>query len=281
MHAIVLSHFQAEPLLDAWQSGSSVEAASFDLGLSQSPTRLADSGLQLPDGTCLGWDKVQQISDSDSLCFRVIDGEIEPIRGYSQETERTHQLYPTQSAPALLISGFTMHRIRDVTPERGARNMVQALAPIRGRVLDTTTGLGYATIEAARDADEVVTIELDPTAQEMARLNPWSQPLFTQKNITQRIGNSVELVPEFPEQHFSCVIHDPPAVNLAGDLYAGSFYRALHRVLCKGGRLFHYVGDPNSASGGRVTKGVKQRLLEAGFSRVVPKPGAFGLLAYT
>jgi predicted methyltransferase len=146
--------------------------------------------------------------------------------------------------------------------------------------LDSATGLGYAAIEAAKTATQVVTIELDPIAQEMARLNPWSQSLFTQSNIEQRMGNSADLIPEFPEQHFSCVIHDPPAINLAGDLYGATFYQALHRVLQKGGRVFHYIGDPNSGSGARVTKGVKQRLAEAGFSKVVPKPEAFGLLAY-
>jgi predicted methyltransferase len=210
----------------------------------------------------------------------VIDGALEPIRGFSEPTQRVHQLYPTQSAPALLISGFTMHRINDTTPEQGARDMVSALGRISGRVLDTATGLGYAAIEAATTATEVVTIELDPVAQEMARLNPWSQPLFGTDKIKQLIGDSAKLIAALPAESFSCVLHDPPAINLAGDLYGAAFYRELYRVLHKGGRLFHYIGDPNSASGSRVTKGVKQRLAEAGFSKVAPKPEAFGLLAY-
>ncbi|HEX2879677.1 MAG TPA: hypothetical protein VHO25_09065 [Polyangiaceae bacterium] len=280
MTLVVLSHFQAKALLHARQQNECVVRSSFDLGMTQREIEVVPAGVLLPDGSCLAWNKVQLIGDNDSLCFQITNGEVEPIRGFSEQTQRTHQLYPTRSAPALLISGFTMHRIRDVTPEEGAREMVKALGPIRGRVLDTATGLGYAAIEAARSADEVVTIELDPVAQEMARLNPWSQALFTHDNIRQRIGNSAELVHELPEQHFSCVIHDPPAINLAGDLYSASFYATLHRVLQKGGRLFHYIGDPESASGSRVTKGVKQRLAEAGFRKVVPKPAAFGLLAY-
>lgn len=277
---VVLSHFQANPLLQAWKRGEGAVATSFDLGLSSQEAQLAAAGVQLPDGTWLNWEKVQQISESDSLCFRLVAGHLESIRDYSEETQRTHQLYPTASAPALLIAGFTMHRIRDTTPEQAARDMVRALGRLSGRVLDTATGLGYAAIQAAQDAEEVVTIDLDPAAQRMAALNPWSQPLFTSNKIKQLIGDSSKLVPNFPADRFSCVLHDPPAINLAGDLYGATFYRALHRVLQKGGRLFHYIGDPDSKSGSRVTKGVKQRLSEAGFSKVVPKPEAFGVLAY-
>lgn len=280
MALVVLSHVQATALIEAWKHDQREVICSLDLGLSTGSLQLDDSGARLPNGQSLSWEALHQICDHDTLCFRIVEGAIEAIRGFSEQTQRTLQLYPTASAPALLISGFTMHRIRDTTPERATADMVRALGRIGGRVLDTATGLGYAAIEAAKTAQEVVTIELDPVAQEMARHNPWSQPLFTQSNISQRMGNSVDLVPQLPEQYFSGVVHDPPAINLAGDLYSASFYRALHRVLQKGGRLFHYIGDPDSSSGARVTKGVRQRLAEAGFSKVVPKPTAFGLLAH-
>jgi predicted methyltransferase len=280
MTLVVLSHFQAKALLHAREQHERAVTSSFDLGMTELEIQLDATGAWLPDGSCLAWAKVQQICDDESHCFRLGSGDLEPIRGFSEETQRTHQLYPTQSAPALLLSGFTMHRIRDTTPEQGAHDMVKALGPIRGRVLDTATGLGYVAIEAARSADEVVTIELDPVAQEMARLNPWSQALFRNDKIQQLIGDSAQLILDQPADSFFCILHDPPAINLAGDLYAESFYRALHRVLQKSGRLFHYIGDPQSSSGSRVTKGVKQRLSEAGFSKVVPKPEAFGVLAY-
>jgi predicted methyltransferase len=44
--------------------------------------------------------------------------------------------------------------------------------------------------------------------------------------------------------------------------------------------LFHYVGDPESRSGSRITRGVMRRLQEAGFKRVVRQPRAFGVVAY-
>jgi hypothetical protein len=40
------------------------------------------------------------------------------------------------------------------------------------------------------------------------------------------------------------------------------------------------VGDLKSRSGRNVVKGVARRLQEAGFSKVVRKPQAFGVVAY-
>jgi hypothetical protein len=68
--------------------------------------------------------------------------------------------------------------------------------------------------------------------------------------------------------------------SLAGELYSRACYEELYRVLKRKGRLFHYIGDLESRSGRNVARGVVRRLREAGFSRVVRKPGAFGLVAY-
>jgi predicted methyltransferase len=187
---------------------------------------------------------------------------------------------PTEAAPALLISGFAMHRILGTTPEKAAKDMVHTLAPIAGRVLDTATGLGYAAIEAARSADEVVTIELEPMAQQMAQANPWSQQLFDNPKVTQLMGDSFEVIERFAPDAFNRIVHDPPAINLAGDLYSEAFYGKALRILGRSGRLFHYIGDPRSKSGARVTDGVVRRLQSAGFRRVDAKPAAFGVVAY-
>jgi len=104
-------------------------------------------------------------------------------------------------------------------------------------VLDTATGLGYTAIEAARTAEHVITIELDPAALEMARANPWSQALFTAPNIKQRIGDAFDVVETLKDETFHRIIHDPPAFSLAGHLYSTDFYRELYRVLRPGRRL--------------------------------------------
>src|SRR5260370_3769300 len=160
---------------------------------------------------------------------------------------------PAKGAPSMLIAGFVMHRIKDVDPMQDTLRKIAAISPIVGRVLDTATGLGYTAIEAAKTADEVVTIELDPGAQEIARLNPWSQALFNSSKIHQIMGDAYEVVQTFEDGSFARIIHDPPTFSLAGELYSGAFYRQLFRLLKLGGRLNHYFGDPNSKASCGVT----------------------------
>jgi hypothetical protein len=177
----------------------------------------------------------------------------------------------------MLVSGIPMHRIKATDPIADTRAKVRTVAPVRGRVLDTCTGLGYTAIEAAKTADEVVTIELDPAALEVARANPWSRALFEDTTITQVAGDAFEVVPMLEGASFDIVIHDPPQFALAGELYSLEFYRQLHRVLKPRGRLFHYAGDPESKMSGNVTRGVIRRLEEAGFRTVKRRPAAFGV----
>ena len=188
-------------------------------------------------------------------------------------------LMPTTGAPTTLVSGFSMHRIKGTEPWADTQAKAQAIAPITGRVLDTTTGLGYTAILAARSASEVVTIELDPVGLEIARQNPWSHELFDRPNIQRIIGDAFEVVATLGEATFDRIIHDPPYMTLAGELYSEEMYRRLYRVLRKGGRLFHYIGDPQSASGARTTAGVIRRLEAAGFSRITRRAEAFGVVA--
>jgi predicted methyltransferase len=208
-----------------------------------------------------------------------VDGQAEAVRAFSETTGRAFSLYPTRSAPTMLISGIPMHRIKDTDPYQDTLAKLRALGPAGGRVLDTATGLGYTAIQAARTAEQVVTIELDPAAREMCRLNPWSQELFTRANIELHLGDSFDQLEQMQAGTFSSILHDPPAFALAGDLYSADFYRLAWRALKPRGRMFHYIGDPQSKSGAQVTRGVVRRLLEAGFTRVEPRPLAFGVLA--
>ena len=277
---IVLSHFQIEPILAARQKGQQTIEVSPDLGLSRVTVTLTPEGVIFPSGEQLSWQNIEKIKKSQTNCFLLENGSIKAIQVFSEETNRVCSLLPTRGTPTMLIAGFTMHRIVDIDPMQDTLKKIATISPIVGRVLDTATGLGYTAIEAARTADQVVTIELDPGAQHIARLNPWSRELFDNPKIQQLMGDAFEIVPTFEDESFSRVIHDPPVFSLAGELYSGVFYQQLFRVLKRGGRLFHYIGDLNSKSSGKITKGVLRRLQEAGFSRVVRKPEAFGLVAY-
>jgi predicted methyltransferase len=275
----VLSHFQTDVLLAAREASRSSVLVSPDLGLTEVEVVIDAAGARFPAGHTLGWDAVQEIHKTTNSCFLVQGGRAGRIQLFSELTNRLYTLMPTGGAPTLLISGILMHRIKGTDPYRDTREKIRALGSISGQVLDTATGLGYTAIEAARYADAVLTVELDPAVLEIARLNPWSRPLFENERILQSIGDSFDVVEKLGDGSFSRVIHDPPTLSLAGHLYSGAFYGELHRVLSRGGRLFHYVGDPDSRSGRSTTRGVIQRLQEAGFSRVERRPRAFGVMA--
>jgi predicted methyltransferase len=279
MQLIVLSHYQAKPLLDARASGQATARISLDLNLTQSDVALDEEGVLLSDGQRLAWIVIENIAASENGCFFIEGNTATKIQAYSEQTSRTYSLYPTQLAPTMLVSGLPMHRIKDTDPHRDTLSKIKAVALTRGRVLDTCTGLGYTAIEAAKVADEVITIELDPAAQTICLSNPWSQPLFDNPKIRQIIGDSYDEVAHFDDATFSRIIHDPPTFALGGDLYSGAFYAELFRILKPGGRLFHYVGDLNSSFGSRVSRGAVERLKRAGFKEVTPRPEVFGLVA--
>ena len=277
---IILSYVQAQPLLEAKRKGQSAANISLDLGLTTTTVNITPEGVLFPNGERLNWQAVEKMKKSTVNCFLVENNDARAIQVFSEYTNRMCSLMPTEGAPSMLIAGFLMHRIKDVDPIQDTLKKVAAIAPIVGRVLDTATGLCYTAIEVAKTADEVVTIELDPGAQEMARLNPWSQALFSNPKIQQVMGDAFEVVQDFADESFSRILHDPPTFSLAGDLYSGAFYRQMYRVLKRGGRMFHYIGDPNSKASGNVTKGVMRRLQEAGFTRVVRRAEAFGVVAF-
>jgi predicted methyltransferase len=276
---VILSYFQARQLIEARESGRTSVRVSLDLNMTESDVTLQAESVVFPSGESLDWKSIEEICDNETNCYRVEGNRLRAIKGFSESSGRVYGLMPTASAPTMLISGIPMHRIKDTNPYQDTLAKIKAIAPIRGDVLDTTTGLGYTAIEAAKTARHVTTIEIDPTAQEIARFNPWSRALFGTSNITQIIGDAFEEIGKFEPESFSVIIHDPPMFSLAGDLYSLAFYQQAYRVLKQNGRIFHYIGDPESKSGARVTAGVLRRLQDAGFKHVVRAPRAFGVVA--
>src|SRR5256886_14685907 len=260
---IVLSYIQAGSLLKAKQQGITSAQISPDLGLTTVMVTLTSEGVAFPHGEHLDWQSVEKISKAEVNCFILEDNAARPVQVFSEYTNRVCSLMPTRGAPSMLIAGFVMHRIKDIDPIQDTARKIAAISPIGGRVLDTATGLGYTAVEAAKTADEVVTIELDPGVLEIARLNPWSQALFYSPKIHQIMGDAYEVVQSFEDGSFARIIHDPPTFSLAGELYSGVFYQQLFRVLKRGGRLYHYIGDPNSKASGGGTERCVYRLQKA------------------
>ena len=276
---LVLSYIQAIQLLEAKNSQKSTAVISTDLNMSKTEVNIDPRQVTFLDGEVLAWPAITEIAGTPNACFMIHDHHIRRIQAFSQVTNRYCSLMPTRLAPTLMIAGFPMHRIKETDPHEDTLTKIRMLKPVVGHVLDTATGLGYTAIEASKTAIQVTTIELDPAVLEIAQLNPWSQQLFRNPRISLLIGDSSEVIQELSNDSFSRIVHDPPSFSLAGELYSGQFYKELFRVLSRGGRLFHYVGDLQSSFGRRTIRGVVRRLVEAGFRHVMPNPKAFGIVA--
>ena len=270
----------AAQLLSALAAGEPAAVASLDLGLTTRPVSLAGDRAMLA-GIAVPKAELARVAKIPGQCFEATAAGLRPMREFSAATGWVRTLLPTADAPTTLVAGFAMHRLQGTTPLADTRAKVAALRRPRGRALDTATGLGYTAIALARTCSEVVTVERDPAAIALARRNPWSADLFANERIRLELGDVAERVREFDAGRFAVVLHDPPTVQLAGELYGLAFYRELRRVLRPGGRLFHYVGDPASRSGGRAAAGVLKRLGEAGFVGLRRVPNALGIVGET
>jgi uncharacterized protein len=253
---------------------------SLDLGVSRTPIVTTATGLQTSGGL-LRWEDIDTIADDEHGCYELSAAGCERIQCMSSMTGRLASLYATSGPPALLLSGTLMHRIKGVHPGQDTQLKLAPLPRLQNcRVLDTATGLGYTTIEAVRrGAASVHTVELDPAVIQMQRRNPWSAELFLSDRIDRQTGDIAQVIEDFEEDQFDRILHDPPVLELAGDLYGGAFYRQLHRTLSRRGHLFHYIGNLDSPSGKRTVPGVILRLEEAGFTDVKRRPEAFGVSA--
>ena len=251
--------------------------ASLDLGRSETEVSLSEGQVLLTGEVSISLDNLRRIADSErgarkrsrDAVFAVLAGEVEKVIRFSEATRRTYKLRPTADWPALEISGILMHRIAGTTPRKDAEAKLRLVSPVRGAVLDTCMGLGYTAILAASTADSVTAIEKDENVIEMARLNPWSQPLFENSKIRLIQGDAAEIVPGIGDATFDIVNHDPPTLSVAGELYADAFYAHLLRILKPGGKLLHYTGAPGSR-GRRVdlNGSVSRRLARIGFTAV-------------
>ncbi len=273
---MIISHFQTRSLVG--KNTPSTMSLSTDLNRSYVQISKTKSGWELPNGEILTFSQVETINQDENNCFVFRDGKLEKAGLYSERTNRYYSLMPTEKAPTMLISGIPMHRIKDITPVEDTDHKIKALGKPYGTVLDTSTGLGYTAIQAAKTASKVITVEFDPIVLSICCLNPWSIELFTNPKIFQLIGDSWDLAHIFPERTFNAIIHDPPTFTLAGHLYSQSIYNIFFRILKDSGRLFHYIGNPDSRSGAIIGRGVVERLKRAGFS-VIPKPQAYGVVA--
>ncbi len=209
--------------------------------------------------------------------WRNADGSLVALQFHSPDTNKTYALVPTGDWPTLSISGIKMH---PSSPKASTEERMRLLKPRQGNALDVCTGLGYSAIALAKKATLVTTIECDENVLEIARWNPYSRELFENSKIELVVGDATEKIKSLPSGFYEFVCLDPPRFPLGAELYSLAFYKQLYRVMARGGKLFHYTGNPFSRNRKKsFLKGVAQRLREAGFQRVQWHGDALGFTA--
>ena len=265
--AFVVSGRTARRLLDA--PAGAIEV-SLDLGLTRCEVRVEGGVIRLPDGTSVTADALAGAFRDDEDCIEIAAGSCLKVYRFDPERGKYYKLFqPFEDlAPTLVIAGRTMHTIVGTDPWDDAAQKVGAMGRgRRGACLDTCFGLGYSAQLLARAGwGRVVSCEVDPNVIECAAVNPWSRGALEDPRIEIVQEDVREYVACCPDGSLSAVFHDPPTVHLAGELYGPAFYRELARVLAPGGALYHYVGAPGARAGRDHTRGVMQRLREAGFT---------------
>jgi hypothetical protein len=240
----------------AVKQGKSETESTLDLGLTKTMLKLGKSGFFLGETEI----KLPKLRDDDKSCYVAVNGELQKVVYFSEETKGIYRLVPTSEKPILQISGTSMHKMEFV--ERIKRDK------LKGKVLDAGSGLGYTAIAAAETADEVVTVEFDSAVLEMQKLNPYSQKLFTSKNIKQVNADIVAEIAKFNDNEFGFIIFDAGTPRSSGEFFSLANYRQAFRVLKKGGKLYHYLPMHHVSRGRDFGAEVIARLKQAGFSKI-------------
>jgi predicted methyltransferase len=246
---------------------------SLDLGISekritldnQDYFRVADQKIPFPDPN------IWQDDKRTILIYEEISWK--PWQYFSPETQKLYKMIfvAPHIPPTIEISGIKMHITKNSNPAEDTKDKLKSLGKINGIVLDTCMGLGYTAIEAARSpyVKMVFSCEADQNVYRMCQQNPWSKDIFNNPNIKPEIIQVETYVQKIADGFFTAIIHDPPRFALAPQLYAENLYQQLFRILQRGGRMYHYTGDPNKRTRKRsLAEKTKMLLEKVGFREV-------------
>jgi len=267
----------ASHILDAIAEGKGSVTLSVDLNKSIRSFAISEAQVMFDAHNRLTKKELLWISRKPKRVFVL---ENDTLRTLEYRTDAYYKLVPTQHAPTVEIDGVKMHRSKGIDPFQDAKLKVSQVVREGKRVLDTCGGLGYTAIWAVRlGASEVVSVERNEFIRKLRIENPWSEEL-TNRKIKLISGDVAEYMSFFETESFDSVIHDPPRFSLAGELYGEVFYRELHRVLVRSGKLFHYTGNPYLVRRGNTfLLNTAKRLRSVGFNKVSAKEHLLGVKA--
>ena len=267
---VVLSGFHLKTLLAHPHHGTL--GMSLDLGLSRSAVGIAEEFL-FPNGERLARAVAAEVIRKRNVhdCHELAGGRLRWLYGFDEKEHVACKLYEPAIdwPPTLMINGAFMHAVATTTPVREAEAKVRSLRPKGGRVFETCMGLGYCTQALLRaPVARVIACEISQEVIALARRNPWSQGALRDPRVVVLPGSALDAAGELAPGSIDSVLHDPPTLHRAGELYSAEMYRALLRALPKGGRLYHYVGTESERTRHRYRQGVIRRLRAVGFSRI-------------
>jgi len=214
-------------------------------------------------------DAVYLLDESNNLYYKKTSRS-KPLK-LSIFQEHFYNLRVFNNIPVLEIDGLRMQVMKGfATPLEYSDAVANALGIRKNaRVLDTCAGIGYTALAAARRGAFVKTVEYSNAVLELARYNPLSKGLFESKNIELISGDISEKIKEFETASFDFIIHDPPRISRAPQLYSIDFYRQCKRVLKPKGKIYHYTGSLGAKTRGRnVAAEVSKRLSIASFANI-------------
>lgn len=215
----------------------------------------------------------------EDTCYVLEKGSLQKLALFSDETNLYYKLVPTIDWPTITLSSVPMHRHTKVSPKQDTLLKIREISPVKGKVLDTCCGLGYTSILASKEADEVYTFERDKNILRIAGLNPYSQELFNNKKIKISQKDIFEAILSFKNNFFDRIVHDPPTFKQSPLLYSEKFYLEMFRVLKKGGVVYHYAPWPGKTKGEVFYKRIIRNLKECGFKQVEYKIDSCGVRA--
>lgn len=216
----------------------------------------------------------------ENTVYTIHEGKVLAVELFSNESNLYYKLRPTKDWPTLMLSSVPMHRFVTSTPKMDTESKINSIRPIKGNVLDTCCGLGYTAISLAKNGAESVTcFEKDPYVLDICKYNPYSEELFTNEKITLKNKNIFEEIKEMENESFDRIIHDPPTVSFAKELYSIEFYQELFRVLKKGGKLYHYAPSPGKTRGVEFWKSMIKLMKNAGFDNLDYFKNSSGIVA--
>ena len=269
---IVLDVHNARKLIEGYDSELESIEVSFDLGLTSKTISFKEQIWNIDD--------VRKIADDSNSIYFFQNGQFYKA---AIATDHYYSLFPTGEglAPALMVDGILMHRVKDTDPMTDARTKAAIAARPNMKMLDICTGIGYSTITCLEmGVQSILTIERQKEVIDLAKLNPWSQKLFNNERVDLVLDDAVRKINSLSERSFDSVLHDPPKFSLSPDLYTSEFYAEIFRVLKKKGVLLHYVGSPGSRYRKMdFQKGVMSRLRDVGFRNVKRKEEVLGVFA--